>query len=64
MNFPCWHKWGKYSDPVNGIACTPLSDTGYFKVIQMRICEKCGLADIRSVPKMRHIDSIRNEGKR
>ena len=63
MNFPCWHKWGKYSDPVNGIASKVGVDHGYFKVLQMRICEKCGIAQIRNVGNMRSIDSLRNEGK-
>lgn len=36
MHLPCWHKWGKYSDPVNGIASSLTASHGYFKVLQMR----------------------------
>jgi hypothetical protein len=59
----CWHKWAKWSDPVNGIGTTFGSDTGYFKVLQMRVCDKCGVAEIRNLPQMRSIDSLRRDGK-
>jgi hypothetical protein len=64
MNWPCFHSWEKWSDPVNGIASTVGSDTGYFKVLQMRVCAKCGIADIRNLGKMRSIDSLRDEAWR
>lgn len=63
MNFPCWHKWGKWSDPVNGIASTLTSSHGYFKVLQMRTCDKCGIAQIRPLGNMRSIDSLRDESQ-
>ena len=63
MSLPCWHKWGKYSDPVNGIGTTKSTDTGYFKVLQMRTCDKCGIAEIRHIGQMRSIDSLRDESK-
>lgn len=63
MNW-CWHKWEKWSDPVNGIGTTERSDTGYFKVLQMRVCEKCGIADVRQLPKMRSIESLTTDFKR
>ena len=63
MSLPCWHKWGKYSDPVNGIASTANSDVGYFKVLQMRVCEKCGVASVRNLGNMRSIDSLRDESQ-
>lgn len=63
MNFPHFHKWEKWSDPVNGIASTNC-DTGYFKVLQMRVCEKCGIAEVRNVGKMRSIESLRNEARK
>ena len=60
----CWHKWDKWSDPVNGIASTHNSDTGYFKVLQMRVCSKCGIAEVRNIGKMRTIESLRVEAGR
>jgi len=57
----CWHKWAKWSDPVNGIGCPDSSSTGYFKVLQMRVCEKCGKAEVRMLPKMRSIASLCDE---
>lgn len=60
----CWHKWGKYSDPYNGIASTTNSSLGYFKVLQMRVCEKCGVATVRELGNMRSIDSLRSEAQR
>ena len=60
----CWHKWGKYSDPVNGIASKLNTDSGYFRVLQMRVCEKCGLAQIRKLGNMRSIDSLRDEARK
>ncbi len=64
MNLPCWHKWEKWSDPVNGIASTTNSGFGYFKVMQMRVCAKCGVAAVRNVGSMRSIDSLRDESRR
>lgn len=56
----CWHKWNKWSDPTNGIY--GLTDqTGYFKVVQVRTCEKCGEAQVRKLPKWRHIASLKDE---
>lgn len=57
----CWHKWNKWSDPVNGIAENTSHSTGYFRVVQLRTCAKCGKAETRSIPKMRSIESLRNE---
>lgn len=57
----CWHKWARWSDPVNGIMEKTSHSTGYFRVIQMRVCEKCGLAQYHRLPKMRHIDSLKEE---
>ena len=64
MNFPCFHKWEKWSDPVNGIASTANSDSGYFKVLQMRVCAKCGIAEVRNVGNMRSMESLRIEAHR
>ena len=57
----CWHKWGKWSHPVNGIVEKTSHSIGYFRVIQMRICEKCGKAETRSLPNMRSADSLKEE---
>lgn len=56
--FGCWHNWGKWSSPKNGILEKADTGIGYFKVVQMRECEKCGFAEIRRLPKLRHIDEI------
>jgi len=63
MNFPCFHKWNKWSDPVNGIATQSGTDIGYFRVLQMRVCDKCGIAQVRNLPQMRSIDSLAMEGR-
>lgn len=57
----CWHKWNKWSDPVNGIMEKTSHSTGYFRVVQMRICSKCGKAECRSLPKMRSIEELKKE---
>jgi len=64
MNIPCFHKWEKWSDPVNGVASTSNSDVGYFRVLQMRVCAKCGIAEVRDVGKMRSIESLKSEALR
>jgi hypothetical protein len=61
MNWPCWHNWEKWSDPHNGIASKHNTDVGYFKVLQLRTCSKCGVAQVRDVGNMRTIDSLRKE---
>ncbi len=57
----CWHKWGKWSDPVNGIWEERISNTGYLAVAQMRVCEKCGIAQYHKLPKVRSIDKLKEE---
>lgn len=57
----CWHKWGKWSDPHNGIFVPSHSSLGYFAVCQLRICEKCGKAEYRRLPKMRSLEELRKE---
>lgn len=58
MHWPCFHRWGKWSDPLNGIAAKTTSDYGYFKVLQMRVCDKCGIAVVRDVGEMRSINEL------
>ena len=62
MNLFHFHNWDKWSDPVNGIGTKVGSDAGYFKVLQMRVCKTCGVAAIRTIPQMRSIASLREEG--
>lgn len=61
----CWHRWGKWSDPTNGIYSPfgPMgySEVGYFAVAQMRICQKCGIAQHRTLPKVRSLESLKKE---
>ena len=59
--FFCWHSWGKWSDPHNGIFAPTDGSIGYFSVCQMRICEKCGKADYHRLPKMRSLKELRKE---
>ena len=59
--FGCWHKWGKWSSPTNGILEKSGTQTGYFKTIQLRECEKCGLAEIRALPQLRHIEEFKKD---
>lgn len=59
----CWHKWERWSNPHNGIFGGDGS-IGYFSVCQMRICEKCGKADYRRLPKMRSLDELRKDAER
>lgn len=63
MNNPffCWHKWGKWSSPVNGIMENSSHSIGYFNVVQLRECDKCGKAEYRKLPKMRSVDSLKQE---
>lgn len=55
----CWHKWGRWSDPHNGIFAKSDGSVGYFSVCQLRICEKCGKAEYRRLPQMRSLDELR-----
>ena len=57
----CWHKWKKWSDPYNGIFADSDGSIGYFSVCQMRICEKCGIAQHRRLPKMRSLAELKKE---
>ncbi len=59
--FACWHKWGKWSNPVNGILEKSSHSIGYFNVCQMRVCEKCGIAETRKLPNMRSLEELRKE---
>jgi hypothetical protein len=57
----CWHRWGKYSDPKNGIYAAHDGAIGYFAVCQMRVCEKCCKADVKRLPQLRSLDELRKE---
>jgi hypothetical protein len=59
--FFCWHNWGKWSDPVDGIMENTTHSMGYFRVIQMRQCERCGIAQTRKLPNMRSVKSLKEE---
>ena len=56
----CWHSWDRWSSPVNGIYGEH-NDIGYFKVTQIRECKKCGVAEVRMLPKIRSIAELRSE---
>ena len=62
----CWHRWGKWSDPTNGIyapfGASGQDGVGYFAVAQIRICKKCGVARFRTLPKVRSLESLKEEG--
>jgi len=53
----CWHKWGKWSDPRETVMGNG-GDIGWLAVCQLRICDKCGIADYRKLPEMRSIKGI------
>ena len=57
----CWHRWGKWSDPVNGIYAKLSDSIGYWRVFQMRVCEKCGIAKYRKLPHVRSLDELRRD---
>lgn len=57
----CWHKWEKWSHPVNGILAKSDANIGYFKVCQLRVCEKCGKAEYRALPQLRSLDKLKKE---
>lgn len=57
----CWHKWNKWSDPHNGVGTDADGSVGWLAVMQLRTCAKCGVAQVRRLPKMRSIDSLRSE---
>lgn len=57
----CWHKWGKWSEPTNGVYAEHGSEIGYFAVSQIRICEKCGLAEVNKLPKLRSLEELKKE---
>lgn len=56
----CWHRWGKWSSPTNGIFA-PTDSVGYFAVCQLRLCEKCGKADYRRLPRMRSLEELKGQ---
>lgn len=47
--FDCWHRWSKFSEPLQTIIADSDHGLGHFAVIQTRTCEKCGLLDYRTV---------------
>lgn len=53
----CWHKWGKWSPPENGIACDSPHGLEWFAVSQTRACGKCGVIQVRHIPNLRRLDS-------
>lgn len=60
--FPwCWHKWGRWSSPSNGIFADMTYSVGHFSVCQLRECEKCGKAQYRKLPKVRRIAGLKDE---
>jgi len=59
--FFCWHRWGQWSSPHNGIFAESSGSIGYFSVCQLRVCEKCGKAGYRRIPKMRSLDELKKE---
>jgi len=57
----CWHRWNKWSDPVDGIFEKSETSIGYLAVAQMRTCSKCGIAEYRRLPQVRSIDKLKEE---
>lgn len=57
----CWHRWGRWSSPHNGIFMKSESAIGYFAVCQLRECDKCGKAEYRRLPKVRSLDELKKE---
>ena len=57
----CFHKWEKWSDPYNGIYANFGSEIGYYHVCQMRKCAKCGVAQVKKLPKLRSLDKMTTE---
>lgn len=55
----CWHKWGRWSSPHNGVFEKSSHSMGYFSVCQLRECEKCGKAEFRRLPQMRSLDGLK-----
>jgi len=53
----CWHRWGRWSDPRNTVMESNAGN-GYFAVAQMRICDKCGKAQVRKLAQLRRMDEI------
>jgi hypothetical protein len=54
----CFHNWGKWSHPINGIGSKTNYSYGWFQVSQMRICGKCGLAQVKRLPQLRSLDNL------
>lgn len=61
MIFFHFHDWSKWSSPVNGIFAEHEHGIGYFHVTQMRICEVCGEAQVKKLPKIRRLEDLKNE---
>jgi hypothetical protein len=57
----CWHKWGKWSSPHNGVYADHEGSIGWFAVSQLRECSKCGIAQVRRLPKLRSLDELKKE---
>lgn len=53
------HKWAKWSDPTNGIIEDRNGYSASFSASQMRICEKCGIAQVRRLPILRSLSELR-----
>lgn len=59
----CWHKWGRWFDPAATVMGRE-DGVGWLSVAQIRICDKCGKAAYRSLPRLRSIHGIREEVER
>lgn len=59
----CFHKWGKWSDPRETIMGND-NDVGFYAVAQIRICEKCGVAQYKRLPELRSIKGIKKSIER
>lgn len=51
----CWHKWKKWGPLQETIASGSPGWGGYYAVVQMRECDKCGKIQAREVKDMRKV---------
>lgn len=53
----CCHTWGKWSKPSETVMAGSEFGMGWLAVIQERECEKCGVVQTRTLPKLRRLKS-------
>jgi len=56
----CFHDWDKWTELTNAIMDNKYG-IGYYAPVQTRTCKKCGIVHWRKIPKIRSINSLKDD---